>query len=281
MEPLVVLLVVGSAFLHALWNAGLKRQADPEGAAIAILGIAAAVAGGAWLVAGGAALPGLAGVGWSLAAGLCEGGYFVTLALALRAAPLGIVYTVSRGGALALVWPASALWLGEPVGGPAVAGATVLGLGLVLVGAGRRDGATARGVLWAVACAGFVAGYHLLYKAALATGAAPAAVFAVALAVALPFNVARLGWGGLARAKASLGARPFVVGVAGVLCAASFLVFLSALARGGAGAAVTLRNTSVVFALLLAWLMGERPGRRQVAGAVAVVAGAVVLGWTP
>jgi drug/metabolite transporter (DMT)-like permease len=66
---------------------------------------------------------------------------------------------------------------------------------------------------------------------------------------------------------------------AGVLCAASFLLFLVALARGGAGAAVTLRNTSVLFALLLAWMMGERPGRWQVAGILGVAAGAMILGW--
>jgi drug/metabolite transporter (DMT)-like permease len=70
-----------------------------------------------------------------------------------------------------------------------------------------------------------------------------------------------------------------VIGAAGVLCTVSFLVFLSALARGGAGAAVTLRNTSVVFALLLAWALGERPGRRQITGTVAVALGAVLLGW--
>jgi len=279
MEPAVVALVVASALLHALWNAALKQQADPEGASIAILGVAVAMAWSAWALAGGEVPPGLAGAGWSLAAGLCEGGYFVTLALAMREAPLGIVYTISRGGALAMVWPASALWLGEPVSGRAVAGVTVLGLGLGLVGAGRRHGASVRGVLWAAACAGFIAGYHLLYKAALMAGAAPTAVFAIALAVALPINLARLGRGGAARARAALAARPVVVFVAGVLCAVSFLVFLSALARGGAGAAITLRNSSVVFALLLAWAMGERPGRRQVLGTVAVAMGAVLLGW--
>jgi drug/metabolite transporter (DMT)-like permease len=42
---------------------------------------------------------------------------------------------------------------------------------------------------------------------------------------------------------------------------------------------ITLRNTSIAFALVLAMLQGERPGRRQVSGAVLVMGGAVLLGW--
>jgi drug/metabolite transporter (DMT)-like permease len=271
--------VVASALLHALWNALLKRQPDPEGAAMAILGTAMAAAWMAWPLAGQPGFPSREGLWWTLAAGLCEAGYFVTLALALRDAPLGIVYTVSRGGALAAVWPASALWLGEAISGRALAGAAVVGAGLVLVGAERREAAAARGVLWALACAGFIAAYHILYKAALATGAAPAAVFAVSLTVAWPLNLARLGRGGLVRAGTALRASPRVVLMAGLLCTGSFLLFLLALVRGGAGAAGTLRNVAIVFALGFAWLMGERPGRRQLAGTAVVLLGAVLLAW--
>lgn len=279
MSPLVVVLVVGSAFLHALWNALLKRQGDPEGASAAILAVAAAVAVGAVPLASGPAFPLPGGLGWALVAGVCESGYFVTLSLALRESPLGLVYPVSRGGALALVWPASVLWLGERLTLPAAAGAMVLLLGLVLVGGERHGRGSLRGVGWAVACAAAIAGYHLAYKSALSTGTAPSAVFAAALVVALPVTVARLGRRGPERAMAAWRASPLVVGAAGVLCAASFLVFLVALARGGAGATITLRNTSVLFALLLAWAIGERPRGRQIAGTLAVAVGAVLIWW--
>jgi drug/metabolite transporter (DMT)-like permease len=65
----------------------------------------------------------------------------------------------------------------------------------------------------------------------------------------------------------------------GTLCTLSFALLLTALARGGAGAVLTLRNTSIAFALVLAVLQGERPGRRQSFGAVLVMAGAMLLGW--
>jgi drug/metabolite transporter (DMT)-like permease len=239
------------------------------------------VAAAALPFASGPAFPVSSGLAWALAAGVCEGGYFVTLALAFRKAPLGVVYTIARGGALVAVWPASAGWLGEVITARSAAGAVAVSMGLVLVGLDRRGHTSLRGASWAVLCAIFIAGYHLCYKCALATDAAPSAVFTAALAVALPVNMARLGQNGLARSLAAVRASPLSIGAAGILCTASFLVFLSALARGGAGAAVTLRNTSVLFALVLAWALGERPGRRQVTGIFGVALGAVLLGWPP
>jgi drug/metabolite transporter (DMT)-like permease len=279
MSPVVAALVVASAFLHALWNAVLKRQRDTEGAAVAMLVVAAALSTAAAALRSGPAFPVASGLAWALAAGVCEGGYFATLVLGFREASLGVVYTISRGGALVAIWPVSALWLGEAVSARAVGGAALVTAGLVLVGLERGERASSRGALWAALCALFIAGYSVFYKAALATGASPAAVFAAALAVALPVNAARLGRGGAHRALGAFGAAPAAVVVAGALSAASFLVFLAALARGGAGAAATLRNTSVLFTLLFARAIGERPSRRQVLGTVAVVLGAIVLGW--
>ena len=279
MQPAVAALIVASAFLHALWNALLKRQRDPESASIAILAVALLVAAAALPLARGPAFPVRSGLGWALAAGVCEGGYFVTLALAFRAAPLGVVYTIARGGALAAVWPISALWLGEAVTARSAGGAAALAVGLALFGLDRGGRAAPRGVLWAVLCAAFIAGYHLCYKCALATGAAPTGVFTASLAVALSVNVVRLGRSGMDRSLAALRSSPLVLAAAGLLCAASFLVFLEALARGGVGAAATLRNTSVLFALAIAWALGERPGRPQVLGTAGVALGAVLIGW--
>jgi drug/metabolite transporter (DMT)-like permease len=67
--------------------------------------------------------------------------------------------------------------------------------------------------------------------------------------------------------------------VAGLLCTGSFLLFLSGLARSGAGPALTLRNTAVVFAQVLAVGMGEPVSSRQLLGSALVVAGAVLLAW--
>jgi len=274
----VVLLVLLSAFVHAGWNALLKRERDTEAAAVAYLTVCTAAALVAACVWPGRAFASARAVYWSLGAGVFEGVYFVALAIALGRAPLGKVYTVSRGGALVVVWPVSVLWLGEAVNAPRVVGTLLVAAGLVATGWPQREQeSSASGTAWAAVAAVAIAGYHLGYKQALAAGGSPAAVFALSLAIALPMNWARLADG--RRALAAWRASPFVVTIAGVLSAGSFLAFLGALVRGGAGLVLTLRNTSVVFAQAMAWLIGERPARRQILGALLVAAGAVLLGW--
>lgn len=213
---------------------------------------------------------------WTLAAGLFEAGYFITLILALERSPLGLVYTVSRGGAILVVWPVSALWLGEAVTPIAIAGSALLAGGLLLSGAER--GGDRAGLGLACLCAGFIAGYHLCYKQAMAGEPSAPAVFAVALAVALPLNIARLDARRRAALPALLRARPLALLGYGAICAASFLVFLVALADTGAGLVLTLRNTSILFAILFGWMLGELVGPRKLAGVALVAAGAVLLG---
>ena len=270
-------LLVTSALLHASWNAMLKRERAPEAAVTWVLLVALLVATGAALRFPGAGLPTGRVAGWAVGAGLCEGLYFVALAAALARAPYGAVYAVARGGALLLVWPAAALLLHEPVTASSAAGAALVCTGVFLVAwAGHAEGGGA-GLALAALCAAGIAGYHLCYDRALAGGGAPAPIFAIALGVAWP-----LAWlatrlrGGTAPLTPRSAARWTL---AGVVCAGSFLLFLAGLAATGAGAALTLRNTSVVFAQAIALLMGERPPRRQLAGAALVVLGASLVAW--
>src|SRR5262249_47315500 len=180
MTALVFVLVVGSAFLHAGWNALLKRHPDPEGAAPGVFAVCAA--GGAVAAAlwpGGRASGAV--VAWSAAAGLFEAGYIFTLSRALSLAPLGPVYTVSRGGALLVGWRLSVAWRGERVTVAALAGTALVAAGLAATGLGaggirRRDGAAA-GLRWAGIAAACIGCYHLAYKQALAAGGAPGLAF--------------------------------------------------------------------------------------------------------
>jgi drug/metabolite transporter (DMT)-like permease len=277
----VVVLVLVSAFLHALWNALLKRQPDKQVGGLAVLGLATATAAVAALVialaTGQAPFTTPAGLGLSVAAGVFEGGYFATLILALERAQFGLAYTVSRGMAILLVWPLSVAWFGERATPLAIAGTGLLVAGLAAAGL-ERAATARRGLLFACLCGAFIAGYHLCYKGALAHSHSPAAVFAVALTVALPLNLVRLGWRRIPEVAAAVRARPAALIGAGLVCAASFLTFLLALAAAGAGFVLTLRNTSVLFATLLAPVAAERPTRRQIAGATLVAGGAILLG---
>src|SRR5262249_46830858 len=63
----------------------------------------------------------------------------------------------------------------------------------------------------------------------------------------------------------------------GLLMGVGFLVFLSAMRDAGAGVVLTLRNTSILFAQVLAFALGERPRWLGVAGAALVTGGALLL----
>jgi uncharacterized membrane protein len=271
--------VLASALLHAGWNALLRRHPRKDAAAVAVMSIAGAastvVAAAWWIATARGPLPTWTAAVWTLAAGLCEAGYFAALTRGLTAGALGPVYTISRGGAVLAVWPLSIALLAEPVRALDLAGTGLLLAGLAASGLTRAVPRAAAG--WALVTAGFIAGYHLSYKFALGAEAAPPAVFAIGMWVAVPVFavVNRVSWrGGVEAVRAA----PRSTVASGLVCATSFLVFLVALASAGAGWVLTLRNTSVVFAIGFAALLGERPGPRQLAGAALVAAGAGLMG---
>ena len=277
------MLVLASALLHALWNAGLRVEPDKDRGVVVAIAVGSVIAVAVAVVVAarnGSPFPGSAGataVTWTLAAGVFEAVYFWALAKALSMGPLGPVYTLSRGGAVVLVWPIS-IWLWrEPVHPLSIAGSALLLAGLVCSGAER--GTSRRAVKWALLCAAFIAAYHLAYKAALQAHGEPSAVFAISLGFASVINMLRLGASGRAAAKVMLQNRGWRLIAIGAICSIAFLLFMQALAKGGAGMIVTLRNTSVVFATFFAWRIGDRPSWRQVMGAGLVALGAVLLSW--
>jgi uncharacterized membrane protein len=287
---MIVALVLLSAFLHALWNALLRLEDDKDRtlmAAVVVATLFAAVVAGVRWELGAVPFASLAGVGFTVLAGVMEASYFATLAKAMGLGRLGVVYTISRGGAVLAVWPLSIALFGEVAKASALVGSAVVVGGLALSGLGGSRGGAAGGdsgggrgaVGWAAACAMSIAGYHLAYEAALREAVNPSACFALSLAVSATINGVRLGRTG--RGGEPFGALvrrrwPRLV-VMGLVCGGSFLILMEALARGDAGHVLTLRNTSVLFAVAMAWRIGERPRRAEVVGAALVAVGAALV----
>jgi uncharacterized membrane protein len=285
---MIVALVLVSAMFHALWNALLRLEQDKDrgvvGAVLVAAAFAMVVAGVRWAL-GTAPFATAAAVGYTVCAGLLEAVYFVTLARALEIGPLGPVYTVSRGGAVLAVWPLSIVLYDELVTWTSSAGSALVLLGLVLAGLGAHRTLTGQkpdrsGIAWAAVCAVSIAGYHLSYKAALRAGGASSATFAVSLGLAGALSVVRIGRDGRAALRQLVRARTWQVVRMGIICSGSFLILMEALAIGGSGYVLTLRNTSVLFAIGLAYAIGERPAHAEIAGAALVAAGAVLMAWT-
>lgn len=275
-SPTVVALVLASAIVHAAWNAILKKTRDPENAVVAVV---ATAAGTACLVALalGAPIPAPRAALWSIAAGVLEAGYFVTLARALARAPLGPVYTVVRGGGLVIVWPISIILLAEHVSLTTVVGTLLVIAGLASTGMAEATLSSARRLGWAAVCAFFVGGYQVAYKLALVSGGHAAVVVALSLSVSTIVNVAMLRKDRVRHTIDAARAQPLAVILAGTLATLGFVVFLQAMSRAGAGFVVTLRNTSILFAQLFAMLQGDRPKPLGLVGAFLVTLGAVCL----
>jgi drug/metabolite transporter (DMT)-like permease len=272
------LILVASALLHAAWNALLKREPDKAAAAVVVFGAATAITAACVPFVSGRAFATPAAWAWAAGAGVFEGAYIGALTASLARAPLGLAYTIARGGAMLIVWPVSVLILGERAGALSLLGAVAVGAGLAAAQFQPGKGAEGPPKLgWAWACAACIAGYHLCYDRAIHAGAHTVPLFALSLAVALPMNLAMLSRAQRRGALAALRQRPGPLLAAGTLTSASFLCFLAGLALSGPGAALTLRNTSVVFAQIFAVALGERVGRRQVAGALLVAAGATMV----
>jgi uncharacterized membrane protein len=246
--------------------------------------LAAVVAVVRWQVAAESPFATVAAAAWATLAGALELAYFLSLGRALERGPLGPVYTISRGGAVVLVYPLSMAIFAEQPSLRAALGSAIVVAGLVLSGsrpsATRADpthAAPNRAIAWALACAASIAGYHLAYKAALDAGGNPSAVFAVALGVATAVNYARTGADGRRAVGTLFRTRAVRIAAMGILCGSSFLILMEALSTGQAGFVLTLRNTSVLFATVLAWAIGEPPTTAHTLGAALVAAGAIAM----
>jgi drug/metabolite transporter (DMT)-like permease len=278
--PLIaVLLAFASAIIHALWNVLLKKSRDLEATSAGVFAVSILFSTAAIPLIPGRAFTGMPAILWGLAAGLCEGGYFVGLVRALERAPLGWSYGWMRGSSIAILWPVSVLLLAEPFRWSSLVCVLVVCAGLGLLGASSGPRRINRSLPWALLTGAFIAGYSLFYKLSLANGAHPLALYSLSMTVGLPIQtLVRVRRRGLARILV-LPERPALVLVAGFLCALGFILYLLALARTGAAAVTTIRNTSVAFVVVFSLAIGERPGARQWLGVLLVTMGALGLGW--
>ena len=262
-------LVLGSAAVHALWNALLADADDTYGttAVMLVAGVVlfAPVAALTWNV-DGEAIP------YVLGSGALELVYFGLLATAYARADLTFVYPVARGSAPVIVLVVSVAALGAAVSGLQAAGVLVVAAGVLLVrGLGRGRGADLALALAVGAC---IAGYTLVDDHGL-EHADPIPYLALVLLVAAVPYAAVVGPTAM---RAALSPRAVLAG-AGMFLA--YVLALAALQRAEAAPVAALRETSVVMAAVGAAVWGRtRVPVTRMLGAALVVAGvaAIALG---
>ena len=274
-SPLVTALVLGSALLHAGWNAIIKSSRD------VMLDTALVTAGAGILALPLTALVPLpASASWPYigASAAIHVAYFSTLVAAYRLGDLSHAYPLMRGTAPLLValagvalldeHPGAAMWLGI-----ALISAGILSLGLLQRGRAHR-GAT----LWALANAAIIASYTLVDGTGARLSGAPAGYVASLFWLQGVLFVALVA---VVRKRAALDyfGRHWRRGLTGGLCLLSaYAIVLWAMTQAPIAAVAALRETSVIFAALLGSIFLREPfGRRRVIGACAVAAGVIAL----
>ena len=286
MTPAVLVLVLGSAVIHASWNLWIK-QLGPGVRSAPLLWLLTLISA---VVYAPFAWASIAATGWRpdatalvlvLGSGFIHVGYFVLLLRGYRAADLSLVYPIARGTGPLLAAAGAVLLLGEQPTALSVTGTLLIASG-VLVIAGRPTGLTPRalgpGVLYGLATGVSIAVYTLWDGWSVKRALIPPLVFywageVMRVLVLTPVALgARREMGELFRAQ-----RWRVLGIA-LLSPLSYILILFALRTGDVGHIAPAREVSI---LIGAWLggrvLGEGDRTRRLVAAAAFAAGVIAL----
>ncbi len=276
MPPLAIGAALLSALIHASWNAVLKGGTDRVVDTF-LVAIGAMLVGVTLIAIFGLPPP----TAWPFVALslMLHLAYWAALFKAYDAGDLSHIYTLSRGSAPLLVAIGAALTAGEIPPPLKAIGIALVSIGVIAVGVSRR--APLRATLWALATGGCIASYSLVD--ALGSRAAGNAAQFLGLAqvlVATAMIVFALLRRGPPRLLSGAAAAPLRgIGV-GVLSIGGYLLVLWAQTFAPIAQVTALRETSVVFAALIAFVfLHERLGLRRWAGAAIVAAGAGLIAF--
>ena len=268
----VFLAVLLAAVLHAAWNAGIRVGASKV---TGMLILSMGQAGLGLALALTRPWPEAHVWPWLVASGLVHTCYQLFLALAYEHGDLSRVYPIARGAAPLMVLGVSALALSDRVTAPEAAGIAVLGTGILLMARGVRSmGESARLVPLALCSATATAGYTLVDGLGARLSGDPLAYVGWLLfltTVAYAPLITGLRGRGVWRAAP----RAWATGLAGpVASCGAYAIAVWAMTQAPIALVGALRETSILFAVLIGWLaFGERMDRGKAAAAALILAG--------
>ncbi|MBV9931445.1 MAG: EamA family transporter [Alphaproteobacteria bacterium] len=269
----VFIAVLFAALLHAGWNALVKLGLDrfssvlllalvQGGIALALLPFVAAPAAAAWP--------------WVLLGSCLHTGYKLFLIRAYRHGDLSQVYPLARGTAPLIVAVAGALFLGEAPGVVRAVAVLAIGGGIMLMAG--RGGLTRVALAWALGTAAFTASYTMAdgVGARLAGSVTGFAMWMFALdgLLMLAFGLATRGPAAVSALLPSWRSGA----AAGAMSLGSYWIAIWAFTQAPLAMVAALRETSVLFAMLIGlfWL-NERIARGRWIAAALILAGIVLM----
>ncbi|HEX2216932.1 MAG TPA: EamA family transporter [Xanthobacteraceae bacterium] len=273
METAVFWAVLAAAAMHAGWNAVVKVDLDRFSA---ILLLALVQSGLAVVLLPFFPLPAMPSLPWLVASALLHTGYKLVLIRAYAHGDLSQVYPIARGSAPLIVLAVAALWLGET---PSIAGllaVAAIAVGVIMMSMRGGEG----GALSATAL-----GYAALTAAATAAYTLVDTIGARLAETASGFTLWMFVGDGLCMLLAAMGmrgvsalrglSRSWRSGlIAGALSLGAYWIAIWGFTRAPVGLVAALRETSVLFAMLIALVvLRERVGPWRWLAAVLMTAG--------
>ncbi|MET0181436.1 MAG: DMT family transporter [Caulobacterales bacterium] len=277
MSAIAIAAALFSALIHARWMALLKTGSDRlvDSALVAI----------GWTIVS-LALIALTGMPpretWPIliASGVVHAGYWAAMSKGYESGDLSHVYTLSRGLAPVFVTLGGFLFLHESLEPAAMFGIATVCVGVLSVGASPN--APLRATIWSLLTAVAIGGYSLIDAFGARQTGNPALYLGWGtLLAALPiivFAIWRRGATTLLRAAQNDWMRGLSAGFISML---GYGMILYAQTLAPVAQVAALREASVVFGALIAWLfLKEKLGARRWAGACVVALGAVFIAFT-
>ncbi len=267
--------VLFGALLHASWNALVKSSSDKslDMAVIHLIGSALAI-------------PLVALVGWPPAAAwpyiaasvVIHIGYYIATTQAYKHGDLGLTYPLMRGVAPLLVALSATFTLHETLTPLAWAGILGISCGVLVLGLSRHALHAPKAVGFALVNAVIIAIYTVVDALGVrASGHALQYIAALFLLDGWPFALLMFARRG--RAMGHYARQRWPVATVGALASlGSYGIALWAMTRAPVATVAALRETSVLFAVLIGtWLLKETFTLRRMLGTCAIVGGVMAI----
>lgn len=276
MSLFVFLVVLFSALLHAGWNALIKLGTSKL-TSMLILTLTQGCLGAA--IAATRPLPEGQVWAWLLASGILHAGYKIFLALAYEQGDLSRVYPIARGAAPLIVLAASGLVLSDVITGIEMIGIIVLGFGILWMAQGVLASKEAvRLIPLALGSAIATAGYSLVDGlGARVSGDVVTYVawlFVFDLAFFLPIAIVLRGTNVLRAPPKAW----FSGTIAAALSYGAYAISVWAMTKAPVALVAALRETSILFAVLIGWLVfGDKMDRGKIASVLLIACGVILM----
>ena len=267
--------VLLAALLHAGWNALVRVGASRAATMMVLSGVQGMIG---LAVVTTQPLPAGTIWPWLIASGAIHSAYKMFLTFAYEHGDLSRVYPLARGAAPLITLIVGAAFLGEAVAPNEAAGIVILGAGILFLARGIWTGGESRRMLpYAFGSACATAGYTLVdgLGARLADSSTQFVGWAFIID-GLIFAAGMLAMRG--RSSLPTDGRIWALGSLGAVASyASYAVAVWAMTLAPIALVAALRETSILFAVLIGWLMFREKMTPPKALAVAMIAAGVAL----